>query len=130
MCIKSKGEVERLFDYNNIIFKKIIMSDNIETFNKQYDYIDNIDDIVILEKNKLKINDELLINDSESVLTDELFINNIYDDIKSMSKYKMSKMKINELLELTKKINIDVTKKPTKALLIELIQNKVNNINL
>ena len=131
MCIKSKGDIDRLFDFNNIIFKKIIVSETIETFNKEFSYYDSINDIVTIEKSKLKINDDLLINDSDSVYTDEIFINNdIYDEIKSMSKYKMSKMKVNELLELTKKINIVITNKPTKALLIEMIQNKVNNINL
>jgi hypothetical protein len=120
-----KDEVQKIFNYNNEVFKNLITSNLIESYKKDYDFINSINDILKIESDKFNIVNDLIIDDSE---TDELFINDIYDEIKSMSKYKMNKMKINELLEITKKINIDVTKKPTKALLIEMINNKVNNI--
>jgi hypothetical protein len=113
MNIKQNGEIERIFDNNNSVFKNLIISDLIESPNKNYNYDD--------------VKEDLLIDDSDSVKTEELSVDNIYDEIKSMSKYKMSRMKVNELLEITKKINIEITNKPTKASIIELIMNKINS---
>jgi hypothetical protein len=113
MHINSKGEIERLFDYNNLIFKKIITTESIESYNKEFNYIDNINDVVMIEKKKLNVPDEIK----------EIKID---DNIKGMSKYKMSKMKINELLELTTKLNIEIPKKTTKPVIIDMIIQKVN----
>jgi hypothetical protein len=54
MLTKPKGENQRLFDYNNINVKKIFMLDlkyyNDTNIKKDYICIDNIHDIVKMEK--------------------------------------------------------------------------------
>lgn len=147
MCLKSKGTVTRLFDNNHSIFKKLLCLDNIkylesETIGKEYIYIDNISDVIKQEKLKLKIEvKELLIesddesdssvhtenSDDESkkyfIKADEL------DEFKKLNKTKMTKMKVAELVDITKKLNIVITKKnPTKAVLMESILNKISNV--
>jgi len=149
MCLKSKGSVTRLFDNNHSIFKKLLCLDNIkylesETIGKEYIYIDNISDVIKQEKLKLKIEvKELLIesdNESESdssvhtensddeskkyfIKADEL------DEFKKLNKTKMTKMKVAELVDITKKLNIVITKKnPTKAVLMESILNKISTV--
>jgi hypothetical protein len=70
MCLKSKGHVTRLFDYNNQVFKKILYLDNVtylesKSIGKEYIYIDNILDVIKQEKQKLKINVKELLIESE-----------------------------------------------------------------
>ena len=66
---------------------------------------------------------------SESQNTDNLFIKLDEIDITNkLTKAKMTKMKLDELNNLSKKFNITVTKKnPTKAILIDLILAKISN---
>lgn len=144
MCLKTKGNVTRLFDYNNATFKKIIGLDNIKYFSgnligKEYIYFENISDVIKQEKQKLKIEVEvnkLLIEDESdsSVHTeDEESINYFvkkdeFEEIKKLNKTKMNKMKVAELIDLTKKLNITINKKnPTKAILMESILNKITS---
>lgn len=146
MCLKSKGHVTRLFDYNNQVFKKILYLDNVtylesKSIGKEYIYIDNILDVIKQEKQKLKINvKELLIesedetdSDSSVRTSDSDKESNKYfvqadelEELKKLNKTKMTKMKVAELVDITKKLSIVITKKnPTKAILMESILNKI-----
>ena len=146
MCIKSKNTIIRLFDYNSQTFKKII-NNNLITYldgsiiGKKFICINNLSDIIEIEKKKLNIMSKesklLLDNNSDSsVHTDEDIddnkIVNIFikeDDFYGLTKTSMNKMKISELIVLTNKLNIVITKKnPTKAILMESILNKINTI--
>jgi hypothetical protein len=144
MCIKSKNTIIRLFDYNSQTFKKIINNNLITYLNgsiigKKFVCINNLSDIIELEKKKLNIiskkSNLLLDNNSDSsVHTDEDIddnkIVNIFikeDEFYGLNKTTMTKMKISELIGLTNKLNIVITKKnPTKAILMESILNKIN----
>ena len=169
MCKKSKGNIIRLFDYNNQVFKKIINS-NITYFNdtiikKKFQFINNIQILItneecilkqkkLIKDNKLDIiepssfesldsKSRILLNNlpsgkivnelthvSETRATDELFIK--LDDISNtkLTKAKLTKMKLEELNNLSKQFNITITKQnPTKAFLIELILAKISNEN-
>lgn len=66
---------------------------------------------------------------SGSQNTDNLFIKLDEIDINNkLTKSKMTKMKLEELNNLSKKFNITVAKKnPTKAILIDLILSKISN---
>lgn len=142
MCLKSKGSVNRLFDYNNQIFKKIVSSNLISyyegiTVGKEFIYFDNINDVIKIEKQKLSITINNLLIDEEhdesdsSVNTEDESIKffvkkDELEEIKKLNKTKMNKMKVAELVDLTKKLNILITKKnPTKAILMESILNKI-----
>ncbi len=150
MCLKSKGNVTRLFDYNNGFLKQLIESDGITYLNgsdigKEYIYIDNINDIIKQEKQNLgigisKLSTENSNNDSESSVqtiesdkSNETNKQNNYfikadelEEIKKINKTKMNKMKIAELTELANKLKIQMPKKtPTKAILMELIIQKI-----
>ena len=144
MCIKSKNTIIRLFDYNSQTFKKIINNNLITYLNgsiigKKFVCINNLSDIIEIEKKKLNIMSKesnlLLDNNSDSsVHTDEDIddnkIVNIFikeDEFYGLNKTTMTKMKISELIVLTNKLNIVITKKnPTKAILMESILNKIN----
>ena len=149
MCLKSKGTVTRLFDNNHSIFKKLLCLDNIkylesETIGKEYIYIDNISDVIKQEKLKLKIEvKELLIeSDDESESDSSVHTENSddeskkyfikadeLDEFKKLNKTKMTKMKVAELVDITKKLNIVIAKKnPTKAVLMESILNKISTV--
>ena len=149
MCLRSKGSVNRLFDLNNQTFKKIISSNIISyyegnTIGKEFIYFDNINDVIKMEKQKLQIatgkvkttNDNLLIDEENdesdsSVHTDDesskFFVKkDELEEIKKLNKTKINKMKVAELVDLTKKLNILITKKnPTKAILMESILSKI-----
>lgn len=148
MCKKSKGNIIRLFDYNNQVFKKIINS-NISYLNdtiikKKFQFINNIQTLItneecILKQKKLIKKDKLdiiepsgkIVNEtslSDALPIDELFIK--LDDIPNtkLTKAKLTKMKLEELNNLSIKFNITITKQnPTKAFLIELILAKNEN---
>jgi hypothetical protein len=153
MLIKSKGNTQRLFDINDNIIKKIFYNESIKYFphdqiQKDFIVFNNIDDIIQLEKTKLKISevtkkldDPVENNDSDSesessessVKTDsdqDIFIeNDEYEEIKQLNKTKMNKMKIADLLELSNKLKLPITKKnPTKAILMESILSKINQL--
>ena len=103
MLNNSKGETQRLFDYNNQIIKKILYTNELIFYNSE-DKIFNItgDINYVIENENFKINNV--------VISDKY-------DLK-----KLKKMKLNELVDLTKELLISVTeKRPTKEILINLI---------
>jgi len=137
MMIKNKSETKRFFNYNDNIIKKIIHTENlIEYFeknkiDKEFLYISNINDILLIEKKKLKITETQLIEDSEtSVKTDDE--NNIFvkkdelEKIQKLNKSKINKMRVQELWDIIGKLNIVIEKKnPTKSILMESILSKI-----
>lgn len=147
MVVKNKGVIQRLFDYNDLVIKKLYSSEELVTcyqgdkINKEFIFNNNITDIITIEKEKLKIKDiieekssnVLLDDDNESdtdssVKTDsDIFIDNDeMDEIKKLNKTKINKMKVSELLELCQKLKITINKKtPTKAILVDSIMNKI-----
>lgn len=141
MLVNSKGTTQRLFDYNNVIIKKILTT-SIKyfegiTINKNYKINDNIDDVIKKEQIKLKIilDDSVKIespsinnlsntNDSESSVKsdtiNDIFIdttenikvkNDKIDEIKKLNKTKLNKLKLSELLELTTTLGLTDIKK-------------------
>lgn len=106
MSVNSKSEIQRLFDYNNIIIKKILYTPDLILYNsdnKIFSIINEINYVIENENNK---------------------INNVPISEKYDLK-KLNKMKLSELLELSKQLNIIVSeKRPTKAVLINLILEK------
>jgi uncharacterized protein (UPF0216 family) len=139
MCVKSKGTVTRLFDYQHNIFKKLMGMDitylSGETIGKEYIYYNNISDVIKLEKQNLKIKDLIFEEDSDSSVHTDDEDNTKYfvkadelEEIKKLNKTKINKMKVAELVELSKKLNITIGKKnPTKAVLMESILSKISN---
>lgn len=106
MMLNTKNEVQRLFDYNNVVIKKILYTNNLIIYNSSDKIFSIINDInYVLENENKKIN-------------------NVEINIKYDSK-KLNKMKLSELFELTQELKINVEeKRPTKAILINLIMNK------
>jgi hypothetical protein len=106
MLNNTKGDAQRLFDYNNIIIKKILYTNNLIIYNSPNKIFNIINDInFVIENENSKINNV--------VISDKY-------DLK-----KLNKMKLNELIELTNKLKIIVNeKRPTKAILINLILEK------
>lgn len=137
MMVKNKSETQRLFDYNDNVIKKIIHTENlIEYFeknksDKEFMFIDNINDVLLIEKKKLKIPETQLIEDSDSsVKTDDE--NNVFvkkeelEKINKLNKSKINKMRVQELWDIIGKLNIVIEKKnPTKAILMDSILNKI-----
>ena len=106
MLNNSKGETQRLFDFNNVIIKKILYTSNLIKYFSE-DKIFNISNDInyIIENENSKIND--------------VVISNKYD-LK-----KLKKMKLSELTNISKELNIIVNeKRPTKEILINLIIKK------
>ena len=82
----------------------------------------------LIKDNKLDILKSTHVSGTQT--TDELFIK--LDDIPNikLTKAKLTKMKLEELNNLSKQFNITITKQnPTKAFLIELILAKISNEN-
>ncbi len=149
MCLKSKGNVTRLFDYSHPTLKKLLALDGIEYLGsnisgKEFIFVDNINDVVKEEKQKLKPHvKELLIeaeNETDSDTESSVHTEDSHDEsskyfvkadeleeIKKLNKTKMTKMKVAELVDITKKLNITIAKaNPTKAVLMESILNKIS----
>ena len=154
MLVKTKGEIQRTFDYNNLNVRKIILSNNLVQYyigsDKEYIYMNNISDVIDLERNKLQKNMIIIKKPSSSgetvadneqssessvktetsteqiVIDNELFINNdIIEEIKHLNKTKLNKMKVAEVTELCKKLKIVFDKEnPTKPIMIEKILAK------
>ena len=106
MLVNSKGEIQRLFDYNNVIIKKILYTSGLIIYNspdKIFSITSEINYIIEHENSKL---------------------NNVSVSTKYDLK-KLNKMKLDELLTLTKELQIAIDiKRPTQALLINLIIKK------
>lgn len=139
MMIKNKSETKRLFDYNDNVIKKIIHTENlIEYFeknktDKEFMFLSNINDVMLIERKKLKIPETQLIEDSESsVKTDDDDENNIFvkkdelEKIGKLNKSKINKMRVQELWDIIGKLNIIIEKKnPTKSILMDSILSKI-----
>lgn len=137
MMVKNKSETQRLFDYNDNIIKKIINTENlVECFeknknDKEFMFLSNINDVLVIEKKKLKIPEPQLIEDSDSsVKTDDE--NNIFvkkdelEKIGKLNKSKINKMRVQELWDIIGKLNIVIEKKnPTKSILMDSILSKI-----
>lgn len=138
MCVKSKGKTQRLFDYNDNLIRKILITNNLvsyyenDTIQKDFSCNFNINDIVQLKKNKLGIKEvQIIDNDTEtSVKTDnesDVFVEADQSKIlKGINKTKLNKMKICNLHDLVIKLELELPKKnSTKAVLIDLIMNQI-----
>jgi hypothetical protein len=143
LMVKNKTNTQRLFNYNDNIIKKILQINNlIECFEKDkiekdFLFIDNINDLVLIEKKKLKIpetpqitNTELIEDSESSVKTDDE--NNIFvkkdelEKISKLNKSKINKMKVQELWDIIGKLNIVIEKKnPNKLILMTSILSKI-----
>ena len=135
MLVRAKGEIQRIFDYNNMNIRKIMLSDSVKYYdniNKEYIYMDNIMDVIELEKKKLKIVDPVEEDSESSVKTDiedTIFVEK--DEIKEMkqlNKTKLTKMKLNEVIELATKLKLltQGVDNPTKPVMVTMILNKIS----
>ena len=108
MLVNVKGETQRLFDYNSAIIKKILYTNDLIKYicsDKVFSIINDVNHILEMEDNKINNN----------------------QDVSAKVKYdlkKLNKMKLNELVNLSKELDITTDKKPTKAMLITLILEK------
>ncbi len=152
MMVKNKGETQRLFDYNDNIIKKILNTEDLVEYyekdktEKDFMFIDNINDLISIEKKKLKViepepkieikiqsKSELIEDSSDtesSVKTDEdenVFVKeDELENIKKLNKSKINKMKVQELWDIIGKLNIVIEKKnPTKSILMDSILSKI-----
>lgn len=106
MLNNSKGDTQRLFDFNNLIIKKILYTTDLIKYYSNEKVFNISNDInYIIENENSKIN---------NVVISEKY------DLK-----KLKKMKLSELSEISKELNIVISeKKPTKEILINLIIKK------
>ena len=138
MCMETKGNIIKLFNYNNPYFKKILTIPDItylshDKINKKYAFISDINKIIEKEKINLivhNIKNNNTIDQKDLVTTEEtteFFIKQEeLDLIKTLNKTKMNKMKNAELVEIIIKLNIKLEKKNlTKATMIDLILKKI-----
>jgi hypothetical protein len=133
LMVKSKGDIQRTFDYNNIYIKKILLNtDNMTyyksppdmNFEKEIICMDYISDVVQMELVKIqeKIGIVMDPNDSDSgssVKTDDMDEDtNLFTSIDII---KLPKMKVAELTEIATKLKITLPKRATKAVIIDMI---------
>jgi hypothetical protein len=141
MTNKSKGNIKRFFDINDVYIKKIFLSNTLKYYedNKEYIIQTNILDIIIHEKKELtkehkiivditdnkisesEIDDELIINSNESIFIKE----DINDKYKDLNKTKLTKMKVIELLKISDELNLKLNKKTKKDIIITNILSKI-----
>lgn len=140
MLTKSKGVIQRLFTYNDVIIKKILTENQIEyldgnIINKTYTFSNNFVSIIQQEKNKIcptillssTENTEESENNSVHTESDIFIESDINNDIKGINKTKLNKMKLAELLELSTKLKIETKKNSTRSILIDLIITKIKS---
>jgi hypothetical protein len=135
MLIKPKGEIQRTFDYNNINVKKILFTPNLVKYyngnkiKKEYIYIDDISDVIEIEKKQLNKNDlkNDLNVDSDSSVKTHSETDDIISSYSSLNKTKLNKMKVNELEPIVTKLKITIdAKRITRQMMIDNIVNKLN----
>ena len=135
MLIKPKGEIQRTFDYNNINVKKILFTPNLvkyyngDKIKKEYIYIDDISDVIEIEKkqlNKIDLKNDLNVDSDSSVKTHSE-TDDIISSYSSLNKTKLNKMKVNELEPIVTKLKITIdAKRITRQIMIDNIVNKLN----
>ncbi len=114
---KSNETIYYTFDYNILAIKKILIDESIKyyKFNKSISYINNLNDIVKLEKTSdisIKIESNKTNNDT-------------------YNESELNKLKRDELVEILTKYNIVITsKKLTKTQLINMILENNKNDNI
>jgi hypothetical protein len=141
MMIKNKGDVERLFDYNNPAIKKLLFSDNLILCwpselipNKKFHSNTDIEYILECEKNKLfktniKNKKQLEPNTLTTQTTQTLM--DILQELKStdkLNKTRMGKYKVEELMQIYLDLGLEQqsNKKLTKVFIIEEIIKKLS----
>jgi hypothetical protein len=125
MLVCTKGHIERLFDYNDQFLKKMLQTDNLvkyydgDNIKKEFISTTNIDDIINIEKQKLKI------SDTKIVVDENIFIKHespeIQSTVKKLNKTTLNKMRLSELQMKASELKLNSDAKMTKAMLIELI---------
>jgi hypothetical protein len=131
MLVRTKGHIERLFDYNDQFLKKMLQIDDLvkyydgDNIKKKFISTTNIDDIVSVEKQKLKIIDTKIVIDEnifiEHDLPNELPIIQEIVETKKLNKTTLNKMKLAELQTKASELKLQSNAKMTKSMLIELI---------
>lgn len=121
MIIKDKVNIQRSFNYNDHNIKKILDSNEILYYDNQKEYsLMTPQDVICVEKTKLCKTDDTII--------DEIFVNPNTLNYKTLNKTKLTKMKLEEVKKIIDELTIDIpTVKYTKALLIDLILNKIKD---
>lgn len=140
MVTKNKSKTQRLFSYNDNIIKKLLNECDIKyfgepKFEKSFVFNNDINSFINKEKNNFQktIPESEKDSDNGSVHTsdssDNVFVEK--DDLTELKKIKktvLNKMKLSELLDLTNKYKIIVSKEnPTRSLLIDIIMTKINS---
>lgn len=119
------SEDKKIFNYNNIVIKKLLNS-QIEYFandylDKDYNLLDNIYEIIKLEKgdtDELDISSEMTeVNENNTFVNKNILSQNL-------TKSKLNKMKKDQIMKLIDDLKLDVNqKRPTKKNLIDIILN-------
>ena len=113
------NENERFFDVNDNSIKKIFQLKDLKYYEdkKEIKINTNILDVIISEKNKLAKKPQIMIDTSKK------------SDYTDLNKTKLSKMKIADLLVITDKMGIQLSKKPKKNDIVTSILAKIKILN-
>lgn len=124
MIIKDKTNIQKCFNYNDNVIKKILDSNDISYYENHKEYsIMTLQDVIKLEKNNFCKKDTKHKEPDEDIFVNPIEIKN---DYKLLNKTKLTKMKMDEVNKLIEELNIDLPeKKPNKSGLIELILAKI-----
>lgn len=124
MIIKDKINIQKYFNYNDNVIKKILDSTDISYYENHKEYsIMTFQEVIKLEKNNLCKKDPKYKEPIE-----DIFVNptEIKDDYKLLNKTKLTKMKMEEINKLIEELKIELPeKKPIKSGLVELILAKI-----
>lgn len=131
MFINTRGKIQRLFDYNDNVIKRVLSYKTITYFEsnrikKEHAYNNNISSIIDNEKTKLGIIQINIIHneDSESSVktdaSDDI-------DVSHLNKTQLTKLKLIDLTNLVAKLKIPMNmNKPTKSIIITEILKKIS----
>ena len=119
MIIKDKVNIQKSFNYNDYIIKKLLDSSEISYYDDQKEYnIMSPTEVFNMEKEKLCKSTENKV--------DDIFVNPNIANYKTLNKTKLTKMKLEEVNKIIQELNITVPNvKSTKSVLIELVLNKI-----
>ena len=115
------SEDKKIFNYNNITIKKLLNSQVgyycDEYLCKDFNLLDNIYEIIKLEKNNDELDISISENDNSTFVTQSILS-------KDFTKSKLTKMKKAEIMDIINQLELDIKqKRPTKKVLIDLILN-------